>query len=180
MSSSVAESYATALLEVAQTTNTLETTSADLEKLYSVYADPQQHVSNFLNIIIDGQRVNAVLEIVREFEAAYNRLTDTELALVSSVVTLESQHLAQICQADPDADAVTPNNDSQSQQEEVDFAFDFSSDLEKDSLPADRLFHAGIIRPPIRILKGEGVEDLTEILDSPPVHPVEAIKLVPA
>ncbi|CAN1284764.1 ATP synthase subunit delta, chloroplastic [Linum perenne] len=125
MSSSVAESYATALLEVAQTTNTLETTSADLEKLDSVFADPQvvdyfsnpiitdekkksfvdeiakslslqQHVSNFLNIIIDGQRVNSVSEIVREFEAAYNRLTDTELALVSSVVTLESQHLAQI------------------------------------------------------------------------------------
>ncbi|CAN1323733.1 hypothetical protein LINPERPRIM_LOCUS32828 [Linum perenne] len=46
---------------------------------------------------------------------------------------------------DPDADAVTPNSDSK--QEDVDFAFDFSSDLEKDSLPADRLFHAGRIRP---------------------------------
>ncbi|CAN0920900.1 ATP synthase delta chain, chloroplastic [Linum grandiflorum] len=56
----------------------------------------QPHVSNFLNIIVDGQRIDSMSEIVREFEVAYNRLTDTELALVSSVVTLESQHLAQI------------------------------------------------------------------------------------
>ncbi|CAN0920898.1 ATP synthase delta chain, chloroplastic [Linum grandiflorum] len=125
MSSPVGESYAVALLEVAKTTNTLETTSADMEKLETLFADPQladylsnpiinddkkkslideiantlslqPHVSNFLNIIVDGQRIDSMSEIVREFEVAYNRLTDTELALVSSVVTLESQHLAQI------------------------------------------------------------------------------------
>ncbi|KAL6211313.1 hypothetical protein ACLB2K_016540 [Fragaria x ananassa] len=35
-------------------------------------------------------------DIVAEFETVYNKITDTELAIVSSVVKLESQHLAQI------------------------------------------------------------------------------------
>ncbi|KAL6212221.1 hypothetical protein ACLB2K_017442 [Fragaria x ananassa] len=35
-------------------------------------------------------------DIVAEFETVYNKITDTELAIVSSVVKLELQHLAQI------------------------------------------------------------------------------------
>ncbi|QHO57342.1 ATP synthase delta chain [Arachis hypogaea] len=35
-------------------------------------------------------------EIVKEYEFVYNTLTDIEMAVVSSVVKLESQHLAQI------------------------------------------------------------------------------------
>ncbi|CAI0448750.1 unnamed protein product [Linum tenue] len=56
----------------------------------------QPYMANFLNILIEAKRVDLVADIVREFEALYNRLTETELAVVSSVVKLESQHLAQI------------------------------------------------------------------------------------
>lgn len=56
----------------------------------------QPHTANFINILIDNDRIDLIDEIVMEFEIAYNKLTNTELAVVSSVVKLESQHLAQI------------------------------------------------------------------------------------
>ncbi|KAL5778978.1 hypothetical protein ACOSQ2_009715 [Xanthoceras sorbifolium] len=125
MSSSVARSYAAALADVAKSNNTLDTTSADVEKLEKIFSDPQvfdffqspvisvenkrqvlddickssqllPHTANFLNILIDSKRVDVIREIMKEFETVYNEMTDTELAVVSSVVKLESEHLAQI------------------------------------------------------------------------------------
>lgn len=125
MADSAAGSYANALADVAKSNGTLEETTADLEKLekifddesvYNFFASPivseekkrelvdeivssssiQPHVANFLNILVDMKRVELIKDIVKEFEKLYNTLTDTELAVVTSVVKLESQHLAQI------------------------------------------------------------------------------------
>ncbi|KAI8003594.1 hypothetical protein LOK49_LG08G01129 [Camellia lanceoleosa] len=125
MADSAAGSYASALAEVAKSNGTLEATSADMDKIDKLFSDPQvyqffvnptidlekkrkviddivstsslqPHTANFVNILIDMKRIELVKEIVKEFEVVYNKLTDTELAIVSSVVKLESQHLAQI------------------------------------------------------------------------------------
>ncbi|KAF8377245.1 hypothetical protein HHK36_030619 [Tetracentron sinense] len=123
--STAAASYASALSEAARSNGTLETTSAEVEKIEKLFSDPQvfsffanpiislekkrkmideiaislslqPYTENFLNILIDVRRTDLIKEIVKEFELFYNKLTDTELATVSSVVKLESQHLAQI------------------------------------------------------------------------------------
>ncbi|TMW88180.1 hypothetical protein EJD97_018950 [Solanum chilense] len=125
MADSAAGSYANALADVAKSNETLEQTTADLEKLEKIFDDDavydffvspivsedkkrelvdeivsstgiQPHVANFLNILVDMKRVELIKDIVKEFEKVYNTLTDTELAVVTSVVKLESQHLAQI------------------------------------------------------------------------------------
>ncbi|KAJ8561427.1 hypothetical protein K7X08_027617 [Anisodus acutangulus] len=125
MADSAAGSYANALADVAKSNGTLEQTTADLEKLEKIFDDEavynffvspivgiekkrelvdeivssssiQPHVANFLNILLDMKRVELIKDIVKEFEKVYNTITDTELAVVTSVVTLESQHLAQI------------------------------------------------------------------------------------
>uniref|UniRef100_A0A2P2L300 ATP synthase delta chainic-like n=1 Tax=Rhizophora mucronata TaxID=61149 RepID=A0A2P2L300_RHIMU len=125
MSATVAGSYATALADVAKSNNTLDATYADTEKIEKLFSDPQVldffvnptidpekkievvdemaksselqlHTANFLNILIEAKRMDLIKEIVKEFESVYNQLTDTEMAVVSSVVNLESQHLAQI------------------------------------------------------------------------------------
>ncbi|MBA0822776.1 hypothetical protein Goarm_019556 [Gossypium armourianum] len=125
MSASAASSYATALADVAKSNNTLDATSSDVEKVEKIFSDSQvlefftnptidvlkkrqvldeivssselqPHTANFLNILVDAKRIDLIKEIVKEFELVYNELTDTELAVVSSVVKLESQHLAQI------------------------------------------------------------------------------------
>ena len=125
MASTAASSYALALADVAKSNSTLDATTADIEKIEEIFSDPQvldffanptidsdrkkkvveeiatsssfqAHTRNFLNILVDAKRIGLVKEIVKEFEFVYNTLTDTELAVVSSVVKLESQHLAQI------------------------------------------------------------------------------------
>ncbi|CAN6868259.1 unnamed protein product [Brassica oleracea] len=125
MSATAAGSYAMALADVAKRNDTLELTSADVEKLEKVFSDPQvlnffanptvevekkrlvideivkfsslqSHTSNFLNILVDANRINIVTDIVKEFEMVYNKITDTQLAEVRSVVKLEPPQLAQI------------------------------------------------------------------------------------
>ncbi|GAA0171151.1 ATP synthase [Lithospermum erythrorhizon] len=125
MAGSAAGSYASALADVAKSNNTLEETQSDIEKIeqlfsnsdvYNFFNNPtvpietkrsfvddiaksselKPHVANFLNILIDMKRVELIKEIVKEFEVVYNKLTNTEVAVVSSVVKLESDHLAQI------------------------------------------------------------------------------------
>lgn len=125
MADSAAGSYAAALADVAKSNGTLEATSGDMEKVDNLFSDSQiydffvnptidlenkrkvldeitsssklqPHVANFLNILIDMKRIELVKEIVKEFELVFNKLTDTELAIVTSVVKLESQHLSQI------------------------------------------------------------------------------------
>ncbi|XP_057416118.1 ATP synthase delta chain, chloroplastic [Lotus japonicus] len=125
MNASAATSYASALADVASSNKSLDATTADVEKLETLFSDAkvfdyfsnptvriedkrkliddiaksselQPHTRNFLYILIDSQRIDLIIEIVKEYELVYNTLTDTELAVVTSVVKLESQHLAQI------------------------------------------------------------------------------------
>ncbi|KAL3504672.1 hypothetical protein ACH5RR_034513 [Cinchona calisaya] len=125
MADTAAGCYASALADVAKSNGTLEQTAADVEKLEKIFSDPevsaffanptvdeskkrdvidqivtsselQPHVANFLNILVDMRRTDIVNDIVKAFEVVYNTLTDTELAVVTSVVKLDSQHLAQI------------------------------------------------------------------------------------
>ncbi|OVA13663.1 ATPase [Macleaya cordata] len=125
MLDTAASRYATALAEVAKSNGSLEATSADVEKIEKVFSDPdiynffvnptidmekkykvieeiakssnlKPHTLNFLNILVDVKRIDLIRDIVKQFELVYNALTDTELAVVTSVVKLESQHLAQI------------------------------------------------------------------------------------
>ncbi|KAK1397042.1 ATP synthase delta chain, chloroplastic [Heracleum sosnowskyi] len=125
MSDSVASSYANALADVAQSNGTLEATAADLEKVnqlfseeavfkyfinptvsvedknnlvdaYTKEANLQPHIANFLNILIDMKRIDEIKEIAKEFEVTYNKMTETELAVVTSVVQLDEANLAQI------------------------------------------------------------------------------------
>lgn len=125
MAATAAASYAAALADVAKSNSTLDSTSGDIEKIEKIFSDPQvydffsnptidiekkrkvideiaassslqPHTTNFLNILVDAKRIDIIKDIVKEFETVYNKLTDTELAIVSSVVKLESQHLAQI------------------------------------------------------------------------------------
>ncbi|KAK1290978.1 hypothetical protein QJS10_CPB18g01285 [Acorus calamus] len=128
MMSSAASSYASALADLAKSNGTLDTTISDLEKIERVFSDAgalafftnptidvekkrsvlddivksselQPHMSNFLNVLIDMNRIDQVKEIVKEFEVVYNKMTETELAVVTSVVPLESSHLAQIAKS---------------------------------------------------------------------------------
>lgn len=125
MANTASGSYATALADVAKNNNTLERTFADVEKIAKIFSDEsvlrfftnptigdgekrgivdeiakssalQPHVANFLNVLLDMKRIDLVKEIVKEFESVYNDLTATEVAVVTSVVKLEPQHLAQI------------------------------------------------------------------------------------
>ncbi|KAG8369248.1 hypothetical protein BUALT_Bualt15G0131800 [Buddleja alternifolia] len=125
MADSAAGSYANALAEVAKSNNTLETTTADVEKLDKFFSNEevlnfftnptideekkrtivdeiskssglQPHVANFLNILVDMKRIDLIREIAKEYELVINKWTETELAVVTSVVELEPQHLAQI------------------------------------------------------------------------------------
>ncbi|KAG6499815.1 ATP synthase subunit delta, chloroplastic-like [Zingiber officinale] len=125
MMDSAASSYATALAEVAHSNDSLEKTAADVEKLEQAFADPAiesffsnptipverkaevvkeiastlellPHTANFLNILVDMRRIDIFNEIAKEFELQFNKITNTEVAVVSSVVDLESQDLSQI------------------------------------------------------------------------------------
>ncbi|KZV48440.1 ATP synthase delta chain, chloroplastic [Dorcoceras hygrometricum] len=128
MAESAAGSYANALADVAKSNNTLDQTSSDLEAIDKVFSDEavvsffvnptiteeekgkivdeiakksnlQPHVANFLNILVDMKRIDMIREIIKEFDVVFNKMTETELAVVSSVVELESQHLAQIAKS---------------------------------------------------------------------------------
>ncbi|KAM1151859.1 hypothetical protein PS2_034311 [Malus domestica] len=46
--------------------------------------------------LVDANQIDLIKDIVKEFEVVYDKIIDTELAIVSSMVKLESQHLAQI------------------------------------------------------------------------------------
>ncbi|CAH8351884.1 unnamed protein product [Eruca vesicaria subsp. sativa] len=125
MSSQVSEIYATALADLAKANNTLQPTCNDVEKLAKTFSDPTvlnllvnptvelkkkrevidliaeslsllPHTSNFLNVLIDSNRIDFVNEIMKEFEVVYNKMTKTELVVVKSVVKLEAPHLAQV------------------------------------------------------------------------------------
>ncbi|CAL9169988.1 ATP synthase delta chain, chloroplastic-like [Musa acuminata AAA Group] len=123
MMDTAASSYANALAEVAKSNGTLEATVADMEKVDRLFADPavqsffanptvapekkreisgsselQPHTVNFLNILVDMSRIDIIAEIVKEFDACYNHITGTELAVVTSVVDMGEDDVAQIAQ----------------------------------------------------------------------------------
>ncbi|WOL13915.1 ATP synthase subunit delta, chloroplastic-like [Canna indica] len=127
MMDTAAASYANALADVAKSNGTLDETVADMEKVESLFADPavqsffanptvaretklevvkeiavsselQPHTVNFLNILVDMKRIDIVGEIAKELEACYNRITGTEVAVVTSVVEIEENDLSQIAQ----------------------------------------------------------------------------------
>lgn len=125
MADSAAGSYAAALAEVAVANGTLEQTVKDIDLIDQLFSEKsfldyfvspivtledkrklidditesgklQKHVCNFINILIESKRIDLIKEIIKEFELVYNKLTETELAIVASVVPLEEQHLAQL------------------------------------------------------------------------------------
>nr|GMC65865.1 ATP synthase delta chain, chloroplastic [Ipomoea batatas] len=108
MVDSPAESYAVSLCDVSKSNRTLEKTSADLEKIEKVFteesvfdffANPimsdekkrevvaeiaksfelQLHVVNFLNILVDMDRMELIKDIMQEFEMVYNKITDSRV-----------------------------------------------------------------------------------------------------
>lgn len=125
MASAASSSYAVALVDLANSNNTLEKTYEDVEKIEKIFSEKQvfdffinptidaekkrqmldeissssslqRHTNNFLNILVEARRIDLINEIVKEYEIVYNKLTNTEMAVVSSVVQLETQHLTQI------------------------------------------------------------------------------------
>uniref|UniRef100_A0A0D6R1R9 ATP synthase delta chain, chloroplastic n=1 Tax=Araucaria cunninghamii TaxID=56994 RepID=A0A0D6R1R9_ARACU len=125
MAETAAGNYATALAELARSDKTLDFVNSDMEKLsqfltdkmvYNFLANPvvdpqkkkgvlekiadeanfQPKTLNFLYILVDNKRIDLIEDIIKEFELVYNQMTDTELAIVSSVVKLENHHLAEI------------------------------------------------------------------------------------
>ncbi|KAH9299841.1 hypothetical protein KI387_031523, partial [Taxus chinensis] len=117
---SAAGSYATSLAELAQSVKSLDAISRDIDKLsqyitnkdfFNFLVNPiipdkkkkgileditndakfQPYTLNFLYILIDKKRIALIGEIFKEFETVYNKLTDIELVVVSSVVKLENQ-----------------------------------------------------------------------------------------
>eukprot|EP00252_Welwitschia_mirabilis_P017090 TRINITY_DN3797_c0_g1_i1.p1 TRINITY_DN3797_c0_g1~~TRINITY_DN3797_c0_g1_i1.p1 ORF type:complete len:251 (-),score=61.49 TRINITY_DN3797_c0_g1_i1:161-913(-) len=128
MQASAAKSYAEALAETANTKNKLTEVYNDLEKfsqlltmndLYSFLANPvaetekkksiikaladdakfQPYTLNFLNLLVDKQRMDIVKNVISEFEETYFALTDTVLAIVTTVVKPEERQFAEIAKA---------------------------------------------------------------------------------
>lgn len=119
--SPVAVSYAVALAESAQASNTLDQIHADVETfsayslsntgIASVLANPvlsdakkQDLVAkiakegsfspvfvSFLNLLIKKRRINLINQVLVEFEAIYCKLSDTQVATVTSAVKLENE-----------------------------------------------------------------------------------------
>lgn len=123
-----AGSYATALAEVAKSNDTLDKASQQVEKVAGVLTDPpvleyftdptvdvedqkkaldeiaeslelEPYITNFLKVVVDMKRVDMIDDIAKEFEAYYNTITGTELAVVASVVPMDNEHLAQIAKS---------------------------------------------------------------------------------
>lgn len=117
----VGASYANALLDVAQQKNSLEAVHTDIDALASVMKESQDikaflanptlpedkkknlikniasesgfnnYTVNFLNLLIDQNRFDAIEEICEAFETKYCSLTDTQVAVLRSAVKLEQE-----------------------------------------------------------------------------------------
>eukprot|EP00775_Hariotina_reticulata_P009449 gene9449-9615_t len=117
----VSDSYAKALVELAEEKNVLEPVHADVDAVASlikenkklselmfnpvVEADKkkavvakiskeagfQKYTTNFLNLLVEKDRVNLLSEICESFEEQYCQLTDTQVATLRSAVKLEQE-----------------------------------------------------------------------------------------
>jgi F-type H+-transporting ATPase subunit delta len=117
----VGTAYANALLSTAQSNGSLEAVHADIDAIASVMKDsadikeflgnptvPEEkkkqmiakmagesgfnsYTVNFLNILVDQSRIDAISEVCDAFEAKYCELTDTQVATLRSAVKLEQE-----------------------------------------------------------------------------------------
>mmetsp|Transcript_54764 Transcript_54764/g.173950 ORF Transcript_54764/g.173950 Transcript_54764/m.173950 type:complete len:193 (-) Transcript_54764:147-725(-) len=117
----VAGGYASALVDLAKSSNALEAVHNDMDALDAllkssaeiktflvnpamdatkkkkVIADIAKEAEfntltvNFLNLLVDKQRVVIVADIIETFEAMYCDMTDTQVATVTSAVKLENE-----------------------------------------------------------------------------------------
>jgi len=117
----VGTSYANALVDTAQKHSVLEAVHADVDAIASVMKDNQDikdflsnptiaegkkkelvkrlasesdfnnYTVNFLNLLIDQGRIDAIEEICDAFELKYCSLTDTQVAVLRSAVKLEQE-----------------------------------------------------------------------------------------
>lgn len=104
--------YAIALVELAQSKNALEAVHADVDALSSIFKENQgikdflfnpvvdeekkkafiktlgkdaglnQFTVNFLGLVMDANRIDAIEDIFTSFETEYCKLTDTQVCLV--------------------------------------------------------------------------------------------------
>eukprot|EP00475_Leptophrys_vorax_P009358 TRINITY_DN1620_c0_g1_i1.p1 TRINITY_DN1620_c0_g1~~TRINITY_DN1620_c0_g1_i1.p1 ORF type:complete len:254 (+),score=40.53 TRINITY_DN1620_c0_g1_i1:132-893(+) len=122
---SAAAGYAAALVELGQSTSTLEAIHKDIETLSGLVANNElasflaspvasdaqkksvikslaaesgfnSYTTNFLNVLVDKKRVNILKEIAAVFEELYCDITDTQVAIVTSAVKLENSQQALI------------------------------------------------------------------------------------
>ena len=105
----VGGAYANALVEIAQENNSLDDVHADVDALQSVFNENEQikdflfnpvmtaekkrdvikkigkeaglskYTTNFLNLLVDKDRIQAIEEIIDAFEKTYCKLTDTQV-----------------------------------------------------------------------------------------------------
>ncbi|CAL8471262.1 g10804 [Coccomyxa elongata] len=117
----VAAVYANALVDLAQSKNALDTVHADVDSLQSAFKETpdvkdflfnpvvadkrkrellsslandaglSKHTLNFLNLLLDQDRLVAIQEIFDQFEIQYCKLTDTQVATLRSAVRLEQE-----------------------------------------------------------------------------------------
>jgi len=115
----VSASYAAALLEMAKGTNALEAIHADMDSLDTICTEDLTQflanatvpkakkiavvesitkegqfspaTGNFLNLLIDKQRIDLLSEIIESFDNLYCEETDTQVATVTSAVQLENE-----------------------------------------------------------------------------------------
>lgn len=113
----VGGAYANALVEIAQENNSLDDVHADVDALQSLFSENEQikdflfnpvmtpekkrdvvkkiskeaglskYTTNFLNLLIDKDRIQAIEEILEAFEQTYCKMTDTQVSL-----TFQSPH----------------------------------------------------------------------------------------
>ena len=117
----VGTAYANALLSTAQSKGALEAVHADIDAIASVMKDSadikeflanptvpedkkkqmiakmaaesgfNSYTVNFLNILVDQSRIDAITEVCDAFETKYCELTDTQVATLRSAVKLEQE-----------------------------------------------------------------------------------------
>ena len=123
----VGGNYANALVEIAQEQNALEAVHSDMDALSAVFSDSEdiaaylqspvvaeeqkkamiatlgteagfnEYTVNFLNLLVDKQRMDCIEEVMSSFETKYCELTDTQVSFnchspVSSPLTLILPH----------------------------------------------------------------------------------------
>jgi len=117
----VSDSYAKALVELAEEKGKLEAVHADVDSVAGLVKDNQKlrellynpvvenakkkaviakitkeagfqkYTSNFLNLLVEKDRMNLLSEICESFEEQYCDLTDTQVATLRSAVKLEQE-----------------------------------------------------------------------------------------